>query len=546
MTPTSMHQSKADPGQRAINFFKLRLHHVTGVYANAVFVPDPWQEKWLREVFGTLRPDGKRKYDTTYLELPKKNGKTTMIAGVLAKMLFDEGEYGAEVYSAAATRDQAAMTYRILASMIRKSPRLLKMVTDKRGKEYLYDRDKRIYVPGTESLFQALSADADYNDGINPSAAVIDELHRHRNGDLLAVIDEGMATRDQPLLCVITTAGGSRMGVCWEWHEQARRIIDGTDVIESFHATIYAAADEANIWDEQVWMDANPALRTGVIDIEKFRSSAAKAKGIPSAELNFRRLRLNQWVAGERKWINMLHWKQCGGMLPLTEEALRKEFAGRECFAGVDLGESDDFAAYAKLFPWLPDDPRGKDGYDLVVKLYMPEAALGKRPKSEAQFRRWAEQDFIEVHPGDITSHEKIKQDILDDNEYFDMKDLGYDPWRMKQMSGQLEDEGVMVSVCRQSPQTMSEPSKLFERLLADSKINHGGHPVLAWMADNAIVRTDPSGNIRPDKSKAPDKMDGIVATVVALERATFTEDVPKKGGMTLYIPGEDADAEAS
>jgi phage terminase large subunit-like protein len=430
--------------------------------------------------------------------------------------------------------------------MIRQSPRLMKLVTDKRGKEYLYDRDKRIYVPSTESIFQALSADADYNDGINPSAAVIDELHRHRNGDLLAVIDEGMATRDEPLLCIITTAGGSRMGVCWEWHEQARRIIEKTDDISSFHATIYAAPDDANVWDERVWIAANPALQTGIIDIEKFRASAQKAKGIPSAELNFRRLRLNQWVAGDRKWINMLHWKQCGGMLPVTEEALREEFEGRECYAGIDLGESDDFAAYAKLFPWLPDDPRGQGGYDLVVKLYLPEAALGKRPKSEAQFRRWANEGFIEVHEGDITNHDKIKQDVLDDQEYFEMKDLGYDPWRMKQMSGQLESEGMMVSICRQSPQTMSEPSKLFERLLAEKKINHGGHPVLTWMANNAVVRTDPSGNIRPDKAKSEDKMDGIVATVMALERATFTEDVPKKGGMTLYIPDEDADAEAS
>ncbi len=545
MTPTSTLQTKAEPGQRAVNFFKLRLHHVTGKYAGTAFVPDPWQEKWLREVFGTIRPDGKRLYSTAYLEIPKKNGKTTMIAGVLAKMLFDESEFGAEVYSAAATRDQAAMTYRILASMIRQSPRLMKLVTDKRGKQYLYDRDKRIYVPSTESFFQALSADADYNDGINPSAAVIDELHRHKNGDLLAVIDEGMATREEPLLCIITTAGGSRIGVCWEWHEQARRIIDKTDDIPSFHATIYAASDEADIWDERVWLDANPALKTGVIDIEKFRASAQKARGIPSAEMNFRRLRLNQWVAGERKWLNMIHWKQCGGMLPPTEDALRSEYADRECYAGVDLGESDDFAAYVKLFPWLPGDERGA-GYDLAVKLYLPEAALGKRPKHEAQFRRWAEQGFIEVHPGDITSHDKIMQDILDDADYFAMKDLGYDPWRMKQMSGQLEEAGLTVSICRQSPQTMSEPAKLFERLLADSKINHGGNPVLAWMADNAIVRTDPSGNIRPDKSKAPDKMDGIVATVVALERATFTEDVPKKGGMTLYIPGEDADAEAS
>jgi phage terminase large subunit-like protein len=493
------------------------------MYAKAPFVPTAWQEQWLREVFGALRPDGMRQYRTAYLEIPKKNGKTTLIAGVLAKMLYDDGEFGAEVYSAAATREQAGMTYQILASMVRQCPRLLKV--DGRPVK-LYDRDKRIYIPSTESFFQALSADADYNDGINPSAAVIDELHRHRNGDLLAVIDEGMGTRSQPLLCVITTAGGVRVGVCWDWHESARKIIEGIEVDSSFHATIYAADEKADIMKEKTWLSCNPALRDGILKLEDFRQAARKAASMPTAELNFRRLRLNQWVAHGRKWLNRVHWNQCGGLMPRDDELL-----GRVCYGGIDLGETDDLSAWAKLFPWQADDPRVETfgaGYDLLVDLWMPEAAVQKRRQLAPQLRRWAKAGFIHIVSGDSMDHEIVYAKVIEDADRYDIQDVGYDPWKMKQLAMRLEEQGVPMTPVRMSPQTMSEPCKELELLLAKKRFNHGGNPALRWMADNAAVKVDPSGNIRPDKSTSAEKIDGIVASVIALERAMRVEVQPE------------------
>lgn len=505
MTPTSTKPKRADPGQRAVNFFAKRLHHVNGAYAGAPFTPARWQEQWLRDIFGTLRPDGRRQYRTAYLEIPKKNGKTTMIAGVLAKMLYDEGEFGAEVYSAAATREQAGMTYRILASMVRQSPRLLKV----QGKAVkLYDRDKRIYIPATESFFQALSADAGYNDGINPSAAVIDELHRHRNGDLLAIIDEGMGTRSQPLLVVITTAGGERVGVCWDWHEYARKVIEGIVSDHTFHATIYAAADDANPWSEKTWKACNPALKDGVLDLEDFRKAARKAKEMSSAEINFRRLRLNQWIAAASKWLNRVHWDACGGVQPTDSD-----LEDRPCFGGIDLGETDDFSALVLVFP--------QDGerYDVRTRLYLPEAAIDKHKDVAAQLRRWAREGFVTLVPGETMDDETILRDVLEAAGKFGLCEIGYDPWKMKKLARRLEDEGITMVPVAQSPRTMSEPCRWLETLLAEGRINHGGNPVLRWMADNAVVRRDVSGNIRPDKDKSSEKIDGIVALVVALER---------------------------
>ena len=498
--------TQVDHGQRAVNFFAKRLH-LTEDYHGVRFVPIGWQEQMLRDVFGTLRPDGLRQFQTAYVEIPKKNFKTTTAAGIALKALYDDTPNGAHVYSAGPTREQAGYIYRIASEMIDQCPRLQK-VDGKPVKRY--PRDKRIYIPTRDSFYQALSSDASYNDGINPSVAVIDEIHRHKNGDLIAVIDEGVAMRENPLVVMLTTAGETRAGFAWEWHEYARKVSERIIDDPAFYAVIYGAPDEADPWDEATWIACNPAIASGIMSIDKVRDKARKAKGIPSAELDFRRLRLNQWLSNTHKWLNRVHWDQCGGLMPRPEQ-----LKGRVCYGGIDLGESDDFSAFVLVFPW-----DGGEGYDIVAHLYLPEQALGKRKDIEGQLRAWARAGFITTVPGDVMDHGRIEADVRDAADRYELREVGFDPWKMKQMSARLSEEGLPMAACKMSPQTMSEPCRWLEVLLAKRLINHGGHPVLRWMADNAVVRRDASGNIRPDKDKSASKIDGITALVVALERA--------------------------
>jgi phage terminase large subunit-like protein len=507
MTPTSTKPKRADPGQRAVNFFTKRLH-LTDDYYGVRFVPIIWQEQMLRDVFGTLRPDGARQYQTAYVEIPKKNFKTTTAAGIALKALYDEVEHGAHVYSAGPTREQAGYIYRIASEMIDQCPRL-QYVDGRKIKRY--PRDKRIYLPTRDSFYQALSSDASYNDGINPSVAIIDEIHRHKNGDLIAVIDEGVVMRENPLVVMLTTAGDTRAGFAWEWHEYARQVAAGLLDDPSFYAVIYGAPDDADPWSEKTWIACNPAIAAGVMDIEKVRDKARKAKGIASAELDFRRLRLNQWVANTQKWLNRVHWDRCAGLAPNPTD-----LAGSVCYGGIDLGETDDFSAFVLVFP--PDGER--EQYAVIAHLYLPEPAIDKHKKMAGQLRRWAREGFITVVPREVMDDETISRDVRAAAAQFDLHEIGYDPWKMKKLSRKLDDEGIPMVVTRQSPQTMSEPCRWLETLLAEGRINHGGNPVLRWMADNAVVRRDASGNIRPDKDKSAEKIDGIVALVVALERA--------------------------
>jgi len=387
MTPTSTRSRRSEAakaaGDRAVQFFCKRLFLVKG--RPVPFIPTSDQAAYLRAVFGTLRPDGRRRYRTVYREIPKKNSKTTDTAGCLLKCLFDEDEYGGEVYSAAATRYQAGQTYRKMAASVRRSPALYPKFRGKPVK--LYDRDKRIYVAALEAFYQALSSDANYEDGIEPSAAAVDELHRHKSRDLLDVVQEGMGARDQPLLFINTTAGAHQSGPAWEMHEYATEVLANPKMDPTFLAQIYAAPADADWQDEAVWYACNPMLEAGVLDIEDFRRAHRQAQRIPSAKRAFLRLRLNQWVAMDEAWLNPVVWDANGAeVAPLNP---LKEWAGRECWGGLDLSKTDDFTALAWLFP------RDDDGYDLWVQFFYPKGALPARREKQADIADWARAGYI-------------------------------------------------------------------------------------------------------------------------------------------------------
>lgn len=518
MTSTSRRLSDAEhalaekaAGDRAVSFFCRRLYLTKGRLVP--FVPTPDQAAYLRTVFGTLNPDGRRKYRTIYREIPKKNSKTTDTAGCLLKCLFDEEEYGGEVYSAAATRDQAAQTYRKMAASVRCSPALYPTFRGKPVK--LYDRDKRIYVAALDSFYQALSSDANYEDGIEPSAAGVDELHRHKSRDLLDVVQEGMGARDQPLLFINTTAGAFQSGPAWDMHCYAADLLAGVSSDPTFYAQIYAAPADADWEDEAVWYACNPMLQAGVLDIEDFRRAHRQAVRIPTAKTAFLRLRLNQWVAASEAWLDMTSWDACGKSS--SPDVIAKRNVGRPAWGGLDLSSTEDFTA---LSWWFPGDD---DGAEVLTRLWLPEGALDNRARMRDDIRSWARAGFLTLVPGRRMDYRAVAAQIAEDCHTFDVQALGFDPWHAPHIITLLDefdlDRLEMVKVS-QYASVMNAPCRLYEKMIADGTLDHGGSPVLRWQASNVVAEVNPYQAMRPSKRRSSDSIDGITSQLIALERA--------------------------
>lgn len=492
----------------AIRFIE-SLKLTKGEYRNVNFILPDWQRKFVEELFGRMTPEGVRQYQKAFLAIPKKNGKTALAAALGIRLLCADGEEGAEVYSAAASRDQATLVYREMRDMIKQVPRL-------KARTRWYDSVKRIVYTtrsGAENIYQALSADADYSDGINPSGVIVDELHRHKTRDLYDLLNEGSGTRRQPLTIVITTAGTDKATVCYEEWEYARKVAAGMED-PTFLPIIYEMPEDADWTDEREWHKCNPALGD-FLRIDDLRKSVREALEKPAKQNSVRRLRFNQWTSAESRWFDLGAWDTCGRDLIVDIE---KRNEGRRCYGGLDLASTGDLAAWVLVFP------RDDAGYDVLVRSYLPAAALEKRTKHAPAFAGWAAEGFLHVTPGDAIDYDYIKADVLADAERYQIAEIGYDPWNATQVAIQLQGEGLTCTPVRQGFATLSGPSKLFETLVSRGEIHHGGHPVARWCADNVQVETDAQNNIKPSKKYSTEKIDIIAAMVTATERAMHAE----------------------
>lgn len=438
-------------------------------------------------------------------------------AGVALYCLIADGEEGAEIYGAACDRDQAGIVFHVAANMVRRSPYLSAVCR-------VIDSQKRIIVPSTGSFYRAIPADAAGAHGYNAHAVIVDELHAQPNRELWDVLTTSTAAREQPLVFAITTAGYDRTSICWEMHEYARRVLARPAMDPTFFAYIRSLPDDADWTDESLWHLANPALEgCGGGDfrsLDELRTAVAQAKERPAMENTVRRLYLSQWTQAEERWFRYGQWQSCGG---LTHE---QDWHGRVAFGGLDLASTSDFAAFVLVLPWADDDERG-GGYDVLCRFWLPEAIVSGRRAAHADLiRAWAREGLLTLTPGDAIDYEHIKQQVLRDCADFDIRQIGYDPWTALQIAIQLEGElgdGVMVPV-RQGYKTLSPPAKLLEALVSRRAINHGGHPVLAWMADNVVLERHPDEAIKPSKKKSSEKIDGVIALCTALERAMHEE----------------------
>ncbi|MDD4291064.1 MAG: terminase large subunit [Clostridia bacterium] len=487
----------------AVNFIEC-LCHTKGTWAGKKFELIDWQEQIIRDIFGILKPNGYRQFNTAYIEIPKKQGKSELAAAVALLLCCGDGEERAEVYGCAADRGQASIVFEVAADMVRMCPALNRRV------KILAATKRIVYLP-TNSFYQVLSAEAYSKHGFNIHGVVFDELHTQPNRKLFDVMTKGSGdARMQPLYFLITTAGTDTHSICYETHQKAKDIIDGRKVDATFYPVIYGA-DENDDWTSQaVWKKANPSLGI-TVGIDKVKAACESAKQNPAEENSFRQLRLNQWVKQAVRWMPMDKWDKCEAAID------ESELEGRVCYGGLDLSSTTDITAFVLVFP-----PTDEDGnYVVLPYFWIPEDNITLRVnRDHVPYDIWKQQGYLQTTEGNVVHYAYIEKFIEQLGEKYNIKEIAFDRWGAVQMVQNLEGMGFTVVPFGQGFKDMSPPTKELMKLVLSGKLAHSGHPVLHWMMDNVCARTDPAGNIKLDKEKSTEKIDGAVATVMALDRA--------------------------
>ena len=481
-----------------------QLCHTKGTWAGKKFKLLEWQSQIIRDLFGVLKPNGYRQFNTAYIEIPKKNGKSELAAAVALLLCCGDGEQRAEIYGCAADRGQATIVFDVAADMVRMCPAL-----NKRCK--ILTSQKRILFTPTNSFYQVLSAEAYSKHGFNIHGVVFDELHTQPNRKLFDVMTKGSGdARMQPLYFLITTAGTDTNSICFETHQKAKDILEGRKIDPTFYPVIYGAGENEDWTDPKVWLKSNPSLGE-TIGMDKVQAACESAKQNPGEENSFRQLRLNQWVKQAVRWMPMEKWDACA--VPVNEEMLE----GRVCYGGLDLSSTTDLTSFCLVFP--PEDE--EEPYYVLPYFWVPEDTLDLRVKRDhVPYDVWNRQGYLETTEGNVVHYGYIEKFIERLGEKFNIRDIAFDRWGATQMSQDLENMGFIVVPMGQGFASMSPPTKELMKLTLEKKIAHGGHPVLRWNMDNIFIRTDPAGNIKADKAKSTEKIDGAIAMIMALDRA--------------------------
>ena len=500
MLPTSHYdKAKAD---RAVKFIE-NLRHTKGKWAGTRFWLLPWQEQLIRDIFGVVKPDGNRQFRTAFVEIPKKNGKSELAAAVALYLLYADNEPSAEVYGAAADRQQASIVFDVANQMVQMTPALMK-------RSKIMGATKRIVNYSNAGFYQVLSAEVGTKHGLNVSGLVFDELHAQPTPHLYNVLTKGSGdAREQPLFFLITTAGTDRNSICYAIHTKAKDILENRRVDASFYPVIYGIEDDDDWSDEENWRKANPSLGY-TIPIDRVRDAYREASQNPAEENVFRQLRLCQWVTSTVRWIPDHIYEQ--GNRPIDLESLK----GRDCYGGLDLSSSGDITAFVLMFPPCTET----EPYYMLPFFWVPEDTIPLRVKrASVPYDVWVRQGYLMSTEGNVIHYGFIEKVIEQLGELYHIREIAFDRWGAVQMVQNLEGAGFTVVPIGQGYRDMSPPTKAFYELLMKGEIIHGGNPVMRWMAGNVVVETDPAGNIKPTKAKSAEKIDGIVAAIMALDR---------------------------
>ena len=478
---------------RASRFIE-KLKHTKGEWAGQRFRLEPWQQFVLWNIFGWKNADGTRRFRYAYIEIARKNGKTALSAGIGLYMLFADGESRPEVYSAATVKDQAKICFSDAVEIVK--------ATDL--KNYLTPYRNSIVYDLKGGMMKPLSSDYGTHDGLNPSCGIIDEFHAHKDSGMFDVIKSAFGARRQPLMFIITTAGFDKSGVCYAYRENVIKVLRGVNEDDSLFGIIYTLDDKSEWDDPKMWIKANPNLGVS-LSADYLADQVKDAKNRPEAVRNVMTKNVDLWVDAERTWILDDAWQKCIGT---TDPA---DLKGCACWGGLDLSNVSDITAYVLLF-------HENDRFQLLPHFWIPEEKmLEKIRKENINYDKWVAEGYVTVTPGNVIDYDFVKADILRIVADYDLRTSAYDRWNSSQTIIDLQNEGMECNPFGQGYGSMSAPTKEFEKLVLTGKIEHFGNPVLRWMLASTLVKTDPAGNIKPDKEKSTQKIDGIVASIMAL-----------------------------
>ena len=498
-------QARAD---RVIKFIETLCVMSKGEWAGKPMKLLEWQKRDIIEpLFGWVDSQGRRRYRTAAIYTPKKQGKSTMLSALALYFLLGDQEPGAEVISAASDRAQAGIIAREAASMVRASPSLSRVLE-------VIDSRNTIIHKASNSRYTVISADSFRAEGLNASAVLLDETHSQRDTKLYDALRYAGAARRSPIVISISTAGYDRRptALWWQLWQYAEKVMASPAHDPSFFGKIYAAdPDPAKWFDEDQWFMANPSLGI-TVSLDSFRADAVQAQKNPSALNQWARYRINVPTETDKRWFSPEVWAACGGEL--------EQLDARPCFAGLDLASNRDITAAVFLY-------KSPDGsYDIDPMFWVPEDAVAEREaKDRIPYTQWIREGFVRTTPGARLDHDTVAAQIVAYAKTHNVRKIGADPWNLGNIASKLQSEGLEVVGIGQNTGSLSAPSKLLESLLYDKRLRHGGNPVLTWMAGNVALYTDSNGNIKPDKARSTEKIDGIVALIMGLALASTSDD---------------------
>ncbi len=487
------------------------LRHSKGEWAGQVVMLEPWQEFYLATLFGWMRADGTRRFRTSYLEVARKNGKSTMLAGVGLYLLVADGEPGAEIYTAATVRSQARIIFGESVKMVRQSPDLKSMLTLVKD---------NISFEGTFSKYEPVGRDSETLDGLNVHGGLVDELHAHPDGEMWDVLETGTGSRRQPLMATVTTAGSNRQSICFQFHDYTEKVLAEVVEDDAWHGMIYSLdrdplTGELEDWEsEAAWLKANPNLGISK-KLPDLRDKARKARQMPSRLNVFLQKELNIWTQASTRWIDPERWRACN--VRAVDEL---ELAGRRCYGGLDLSSTLDVTALVWVFP-----PVEGTVCDVLCRMWIPEENWQDRVKMDrAPYDVWVREGLLTLTPGNVVDYDFILQQVEEDTKVFSVQELAFDPWNATSVTNNIGLPPEKLVEFRQGYVSMNPAMKALEVAIQRRTLNHGGNGALAWMADNLVASRDPAGNMKPDKSKSTERIDGIVALLMAFYRATLQQ----------------------
>jgi phage terminase large subunit-like protein len=491
----------------AVEFIE-SLEHTIGGHSGMYFKLEPWQHFIVANLFGFVKSDGFRRYSRAYVEVPRKNGKSTFSNAILLYGLLADGEDGAQVYSAATKLDQAMMVFAEGARVCRKLDWLAESVN-------VYNSINNRRINYNESVYRPLEWNPGKQDGLNTHMAVIDEYHAHPNDELYNVIRNSMGSRRQPLLFVITTAGFNRESACYRHRQYCTKVLEGAIEDDSLFSVIYTL-DEGDDWKEKKnWIKANPNWGVSV-NPRQLEEGLSEATELTHKEVEFKTKLLNVWTDTASVWISDENWMRCQDD---TEPS-------GVCYGGLDLATTGDFCAFSLYWPesgsvrswyWLPD-----------------ENAKRRNDQQGDAIRGWAREGLIDVTEGNVTDYNYIRYKIGELADTYEIREIAYDRWNATQIVNDLVSDGLTMYPFGQGFASMSAPTKEFERLVKGKGISHDGNPVTRWMLGNIMLKRDPADNVKIDKAKSGDKVDGPVSIVMAL--GTYLQEAQKENHQEFWF----------